>query len=214
MDHILYKLAAPTIKNIHDMKVVHGQSSLLVKRMCKIVIDKGNHDIVWKIFGSAIATAVKYGTYELIEECIVTYPGIIWYDVGGFYLFLAAIKERQERVYNLVHQMSRHKIFAATHLDSAENDYDNPLHVAARLAPSHRLNVVTGAALQMQRELQWFEVIIVVINESIIMVVIQFRFIIRKYNKFIYLFNILIMDIIMKILLLVSNLLINRALWL
>nr|XP_043613767.1 uncharacterized protein LOC122585708 [Erigeron canadensis] len=148
------KYLAPAIKNIHDMKVNHRLSSLLVKRICKVVIENGNHDTAWRILGSAITTAVTYGTHELIEECILTYPGIIWYDVDGFYLFLAAIKERQERVYNLVHQMSRHSVFAATQVDNEDN---NALHIAATLAPSHRLNVVTGAALQMQRELQWFK---------------------------------------------------------
>ncbi|KAI3674854.1 hypothetical protein L2E82_51873 [Cichorium intybus] len=146
---------APTIKKIHDMKMTHALSNKLVNRICKIVIEKVDHDIAWKIFGSGITTAVKYGTYEIIEECISTYPGIIWYNVGGFYLFLAAIKERQERVYNLVYQMSSHKVFAATQLDDEKNE--NALHIAAKLAPPHRLNVVTGAALQMQREIQWFK---------------------------------------------------------
>ncbi|KAI3791115.1 hypothetical protein L2E82_04727 [Cichorium intybus] len=155
MDLTLFINPAPKIKKIHDMKMTHALSSKLVNRICKIVIEKVDHDIAWKIFGTGITTAVKYGTYEIIEQCILTYPGIIWYDVGGFYLFLAAIKERQERVYNLVYQMSSHKVFAATQLDNEKNE--NALHIAAKLAPPHRLNVVTGAALQMQRELQWFK---------------------------------------------------------
>ncbi|KAL7596594.1 hypothetical protein Lser_V15G29566 [Lactuca serriola] len=145
---------APAIKNIHDSKAMHAQSNILVKRICEIIIGTEDHDKVWKILGSGITTAVKYGAYELIEECILTYPGIIWYSVEGLYLFHAAIKERQERVYNLIYQMSDHKVFVATQLDK-ENE--NALHMAAKLAPPHRLNVVTGAALQMQRELQWFK---------------------------------------------------------
>ncbi|KAJ9555633.1 hypothetical protein OSB04_010247 [Centaurea solstitialis] len=96
-----------------------------------------------------------YGIPELIEECLLTYPGLIWYDVGDSSLFLEAIKHRQERVYNLVFQMSAHKVFVATRID--EEKKDNALHIAAKLAPAHRLNVVSGAALQMQRELQWFQ---------------------------------------------------------
>ncbi|GKF49339.1 ankyrin repeat-containing domain, PGG domain protein, partial [Tanacetum coccineum] len=34
---------------------------------------------------------------------------------------------------------------------------ENSLHKAAKLAPPHRLNIVTGAALQLQRELQWYK---------------------------------------------------------
>ncbi|PWA73097.1 ankyrin repeat-containing domain, PGG domain protein [Artemisia annua] len=145
---------APTIKKIHDMKVNHNLSSLLVKRICKIVIDKGDHDIAWRILGSAISTAITSGTHELIEECIVTYPGINWYNTGIINLFIEAMKQRQERVYNLIYQMSRHQVFVVTQLDDAKNE--NALHMVAKLAPFHRLNVVTGAALQMQRELQWF----------------------------------------------------------
>ncbi|KAJ0806789.1 putative PGG domain-containing protein [Helianthus annuus] len=152
---MVFEIVAPTIKKIYYIKVNDMLSYLLVKRICKIVIEEADHDIAWKILGSAITTAVNSGAHELIEECILTYPGIIWYDVGGFYLFLAAIKQRQERVYNLVYQMSGHKVYAATQLDDENNE--NALHLAAKLAPPHRLDVVTGAALQMQRELQWFQ---------------------------------------------------------
>lgn len=40
---------------------------------------------------------------------------------------------------------------------------ENALHLAAKLAPYHRLRTVTGAALQMQRELLWFKVIVLIV---------------------------------------------------
>ncbi|KAI7752590.1 hypothetical protein M8C21_018612 [Ambrosia artemisiifolia] len=152
---------------INDMKVNDNKRNLLVKSICKVIIEKGNHEKAWKILGSAIVTAVKYGVHELIEECILTYPFIIWYGDDEyrlpdqvqdcqpykFNLFIEAIRHRQERVFNLVYQMSHHKVFVATRHD----DKENALHIAAKLAPTHRLHVVTGAALQMQRELQWFQ---------------------------------------------------------
>nr|GEZ54320.1 ankyrin repeat family protein [Tanacetum cinerariifolium] len=45
-----------------------------------------------------------------------------------------------------------------------DDDGNNVLHLAARLAPIHKLNVVSGAALQMQRELQWFEELKTLVN--------------------------------------------------
>ncbi|KAJ0617219.1 putative PGG domain-containing protein [Helianthus annuus] len=166
---------APIVKRTYDIKVNENRSNLLVERICKIVIEQGDHDKAWTILGSALVTAVKYGTHELIEECILTYPSIIWYDGDNdrrfdepkerrgyrFSLFLEAIRHRQERVYNLVHQMSGHKVFAATPHDGLEN----ALHIAGKLAPTHRLDVVTGAALQMQRELQWFQEVEKLITE-------------------------------------------------
>ncbi|XP_076948094.1 uncharacterized protein LOC143620264 [Bidens hawaiensis] len=145
--------SSPSIKNIHDIKVNNNLSMSLVDRICKTVIGKVSHDKAWNILGSAIPIAVRYGIHELIEECILTYPGVIWYNASGFSLLLAAILQRQERVYNLVYQMSRHKI----HMAVAHRNQENVLHIAGKLAPPHRLNVVTGAALQMQRELQWFQ---------------------------------------------------------
>ncbi|GJR15371.1 ribonuclease H-like domain-containing protein [Tanacetum coccineum] len=49
-------------------------------------------------------------------------------------------------------------------LDDAKNK--NALHMVAKLAPFHRLNVATGAALQMQRELQWFQEVEKIIEPS------------------------------------------------
>ncbi|CAH1448931.1 unnamed protein product [Lactuca virosa] len=49
--------------------------------------------------------------------------------------------------------MSEHKNIYRT-LDSSGN---NLLHLAARLEPSNKLNLISGAALQIQRELQWFK---------------------------------------------------------
>jgi hypothetical protein len=43
------------------------------------------------------------------------------------------------------------------------------LHLAGKLAHSDRLNIVSGAALQMQRELLWFKV-----SDHIIIIIIIF----------------------------------------
>nr|GEV87195.1 reverse transcriptase domain-containing protein [Tanacetum cinerariifolium] len=147
------KTWAPAIKNICDIKRKNKASNATMKKLCKIVIEKKDPVVASKVFGSAIAKAVKYGIYELIEECILAYPGIIWSEFEGYNLFHLAIKERQVQVYNLVYQMSGHKAFAANELHGEEN----ALHIAAKLAPSHRLSTITGAALQMQRELQWYK---------------------------------------------------------
>lgn len=50
--------------------------------------------------------------------------------------------------------MGERKNLYRTILDSSKN---NILHLAGKLAPSHELSLRTGAALQLQRELQWRE---------------------------------------------------------
>ncbi|WOH04422.1 hypothetical protein DCAR_0623831 [Daucus carota subsp. sativus] len=144
---------APHIKQMHRNKVWYIQTKELVKLMCSTVINKGDKSLAWEVLGSTVSTGVKYGIHELVEECCRQYPLVIKYDVGGLNLFVAAIKERQEKVYNLVYQLSGHKVFTANKFDYM----GTALHFAGELAPVHRLNTVTGAALQMQRELQWFK---------------------------------------------------------
>ncbi|XP_071736354.1 uncharacterized protein [Rutidosis leptorrhynchoides] len=140
-------------KDLYNKKLMHVQTLKLVERMCSVVIEKGSHDIAWDILGTAVSTAVKYGIHELIKVCVETYPDIVWYEDDGFYLFIAAIRYRQEKVFNLVYRMTGHKVFAAT----VNSNADNPLHIAGRLSPLPRLKTVSGAALQMQRELQWYK---------------------------------------------------------
>ncbi|KAI3823100.1 hypothetical protein L1987_04527 [Smallanthus sonchifolius] len=78
-------------------------------------------------------------------------------DKKGFHLSLEAITQRQEQVYNILFQSDVHKAAQATLIDKDEKE--NSLHKAAKLAPPHRIIISTGAALQMQRELQWYKVI-------------------------------------------------------
>nr|GFC42330.1 ankyrin repeat-containing protein ITN1-like [Tanacetum cinerariifolium] len=58
------------------------------------------------------------------------------------------------KVYNLLYQMSEHKNVYKTIKDPFGN---NLLHLAARLAPTSKLSLISGAVLQIQRELQWFK---------------------------------------------------------
>nr|GLL46216.1 uncharacterized protein LOC109168169 [Ipomoea trifida] len=48
--------------------------------------------------------------------------------------------------------------YPLTYFSNNHDKYkNNVLHFAGKLAPPHKLNLVSGAALQMQRELQWFK---------------------------------------------------------
>ncbi|GKA88520.1 transposase, MuDR, MULE transposase domain protein [Tanacetum coccineum] len=152
---------APSIKNIHDMKVKHSQSKLLAELICERVTEVDDSNKVLKILGSAAFTAVQHGIPEVVKECLVKYPDIISYKRDNpdnrdeSYLPLEVITQRQEKVYNVIWQSFDHKVFQATLIDEK---MENSLHKAGMLAPPHRLNVVNGAALQMQRELQWYKI--------------------------------------------------------
>ena len=146
--------------NIYDMKITHRQAKDLVKQICKIILERNtDKDVIWTILVATIFTAVEYGIYEVIEECILAYPNAVSASSEGFYLFHSAICQRREQVYNLVYQIGSYKTFIANYVDVETKE--NALHIVAKLAPPQRLININGAALQMQRELQWFKVIIV-----------------------------------------------------
>ncbi|KAJ9558172.1 hypothetical protein OSB04_012786 [Centaurea solstitialis] len=58
---------------------------------------------------------------------------------------------------NQQHNINYQKYPTHLHRTSTDKDGNNLLHLAAQIAPIHKLHIVSGAALQMQRELQWFQ---------------------------------------------------------
>uniref|UniRef100_A0A7N0U3U1 PGG domain-containing protein n=1 Tax=Kalanchoe fedtschenkoi TaxID=63787 RepID=A0A7N0U3U1_KALFE len=147
------RYAVPLVNRIGIAKLIHKQTDQLMKDICATVLNTRNYTSVWTVLGPATYKAAVNGIHELIEECLRCYPGLIWYKSEGSYLMFNAIKYRQVKVYNLVYQMTGHVALAASDV----TDGENALHQVARIALPYRVNTVTGAALQMQRELQWFK---------------------------------------------------------
>ncbi|KAF5444715.1 hypothetical protein F2P56_033823 [Juglans regia] len=102
-----------------------------------------------------LVEAAKVGNVEFIKVFIRSYPDLIW-QVDEEYgsLFHVAVKHRQESVFNLIYETGVMKTNLATYIDKEGN---NMLHLAAELPSPNRLNIVSGAALQMQREMLWFQ---------------------------------------------------------
>jgi hypothetical protein len=65
-------------------------------------------------------------------------------------IFQISIKYQQESIFKLIHETCIFKNMIAT---SCDKDNNNMLHLAGKLAQANRLNIVSGAALQMQQEL-------------------------------------------------------------
>ncbi|TQE11416.1 hypothetical protein C1H46_002979 [Malus baccata] len=99
--------------------------------------------------------AAKLGNFEFLSVLIGCYPELLLeYDDNNRTIFHIAVLHRHASIFNLVHVTGSIKDIIATFTDDENN---NILHLAAKLAPQDQLNLVSGAALQMQRELVWFE---------------------------------------------------------
>ena len=78
------------------------------------------------------------------------------------------IVKRMCTIYILLYELGSKK------LGVVDKDGNNILHLAAILPKQNRLNIVSGAAFQMQRELIWFQVDIPKISYSMIYLFLKF----------------------------------------
>lgn len=101
--------------------------------------------------------AIKHGIIEFVAEILKYNPEFIWRkDKKGRTIFALAIVLRQEKIYSLMYSLGTKRNIMARRHDIFGNNF---LHLAAKLSPPTQLERVSGAALQMQRELQWFKVV-------------------------------------------------------
>lgn len=129
----------------------------LVKLLCSKLKSVGNSDNARSIYAAAILNAAKLGDGDVVQTLLAIFPYVIlsWQDASAKTILHIAVENRSHDVYNLIYQMSDYK-----HLFSGSSDKNGNslLHFSAKLAPSYKLDEISGAALQMQRELQWFKV--------------------------------------------------------
>ncbi|KAI3865152.1 hypothetical protein MKX03_029239 [Papaver bracteatum] len=154
---ITYLTQVSFIKKLYDQKLMNEQASELVSNMLAQIDVTMNKSNVIDFFkkSSLMKIAITYGTMEVIVQCLKKFPYLIWAEMEGKTMVQIAIAERNDKVFNFICKMSEEDM---DELNSRVDERGNTiLHYAADIAPSHQLNSVSGAALQMQREAQWFK---------------------------------------------------------
>ncbi|KAL8508762.1 hypothetical protein ACS0TY_016109 [Phlomoides rotata] len=101
------------------------------------------------IYNNAKMTAARIGIPEVVALIAVRFPDTI------YKFFQVAAENRSEKVFNTIIYETRDQ--EHRYSDLRDSSGNTVLHLVAKLAPPHKLNLVSGAALQMQRELQWFK---------------------------------------------------------
>ncbi|KAI3900542.1 hypothetical protein MKW92_046437 [Papaver armeniacum] len=128
---IPYYARAPLVSRLYDQKVMHKRAVNLVNYMVEQLKKEkstNEQEVIDFLNDTAIVnTAIEYGITEFVAKCLESFR------------FLICGNDRDDLV-------------------SREDDnYNSILHYAAKVAPSAKLNLVSGTALQMQREIQWFK---------------------------------------------------------
>ncbi|XP_031282088.1 ankyrin repeat-containing protein At5g02620-like [Pistacia vera] len=102
-----------------------------------------------------IFVAAELGNIEFLTILICEYPDLILeVDKNNYSIFHFAVVNHRKDILKLIHEIGTFKDLIVASKDKKDN---NILHLAGMLAPPDRLNVVSGAALQLQRELLWFK---------------------------------------------------------
>lgn len=123
--------------------------------MCAGAVDILNtHEEAQNVFKKPMFTAARLGIYEIVMEIMNSYfPWSLEFkNKDGYDIFKVAVEHRREKVFNIIFNFPNIYPFFMANIDEKRI---NILHIAAMSVPSTE---VPGAALQMQRELQWFKV--------------------------------------------------------
>ncbi|XP_020413794.1 uncharacterized protein LOC18787954 isoform X2 [Prunus persica] len=146
------KITWSGINRIREMKQAHIQSRELLHHMCEVIKHPHCHDYVLP----AIFKAIERGMFEFTDSVLQARPDLMWIpNQTGRVPFQFAIECRQEKIYSLIYRLNKRKRTLTGNL--ADMSDNCALHVAGMLSPLAKLNNISGAALQMQREVQWFK---------------------------------------------------------
>ncbi|KAH7569626.1 hypothetical protein JRO89_XS06G0219500 [Xanthoceras sorbifolium] len=149
----------PGMREILDTKLMHIQARELVKRLWEQVLflDDSKIGELLRKPSRLLFTAAELGNIEFIIVLIRLYPGLLWkVDDHSRSIFHIAVIHRQEKIFNLIHEIGAHKDLIAAYKDENNN---NMLHLVGKLATPDRLKIDSGAALQLRRELHWFKLV-------------------------------------------------------
>ncbi|XP_026442268.1 uncharacterized protein LOC113341725 isoform X2 [Papaver somniferum] len=154
-----YLMRVPQIKQLYNQKLMHKQALALVKSMIGQLKEAMNRKEIAEFFNSstAIKVAIKHGSTEFIEATLEKLYYLIWQEIGGLTMIQMAVQERDDTIFNYLCETADIMGEKLSLYSKEDKSYNTLLHYAAKLAPLAKLNLVSGAALQMQRELQWFK---------------------------------------------------------
>ncbi|KAB1223641.1 hypothetical protein CJ030_MR2G023033 [Morella rubra] len=137
------------------MKLVHAQYSQLLSQMCNEIPHLNHQQRINGGIVAALFRAIEEGIYEFVYEMVKTNKDLLWcVDDCNRTIFACAVLNRQAKIFSLIYGLKEKNAL----LSRRDKSFNIILHQAGRLETSTTVDRVPGAALQMQRELQWFEV--------------------------------------------------------
>ncbi|KAF5441968.1 hypothetical protein F2P56_037078 [Juglans regia] len=129
----------------------------LLSEMLQVISESESQQLEAGLVYDAISRAAENGMFEFVSKMLETDRRFLWTeDENKRNIFMLAVLHRQEKIFGILYQQDTTMNYCLTCLDLYEN---NMLHMAGMMKEEYatRINQISGAALQMQRELQWFK---------------------------------------------------------
>ncbi|KAL0005155.1 hypothetical protein SO802_012716 [Lithocarpus litseifolius] len=98
--------------------------------------------------------AAEAGNIEFLIKLIRFDFDLLWKTRNSKSIFHVAVEKRHESIFNILNEIGS---IGDLIINTKIEKIGNILHLAAELAPREKLNAISGAALQMQREISWFK---------------------------------------------------------
>ncbi|KAK3432368.1 hypothetical protein EUGRSUZ_E04256 [Eucalyptus grandis] len=153
-------------KETHDPNSVTMLAAKLLELMWKGVSasnDEAIGELLWKL-SQVLFTAAEFGNSGFLTVLIRLHPELMWkVDDQKLSIFHVAVAHRHEKIFRLIYDIGARKDMIAAYKD--END-NNILHLAGKLAPRIQLKIDSGAALQMRQEILWFKEVEKIVQPS------------------------------------------------
>lgn len=138
------------------MKLNHKISNKLLSCMCEQITTLNTQQKRKGRVYTALIRATKKGMFEFVSMMLKEDQTLVWTSDAKFRnLILLAILHRQAEIVSLIFELDQKGSLSC----KLDDDNNSMLHMVGMSADSTMLNRIAGAALQMQKELQWFKVI-------------------------------------------------------
>lgn len=139
------------LKDIHKKKWIHVYVNKILSCIFNELETLSAQEAAKSGVIPAFFLAAQHGIIEFIERA--TLDMITSVDENSRDVFMHAIEYRKDKFLRYARFLDnpKHLLFCVR-----DNDENNVLHMTAKLAPNSSLDGISGPALKLQRELQWF----------------------------------------------------------
>ncbi|KAI3862500.1 hypothetical protein MKX03_011588 [Papaver bracteatum] len=165
---IHYLTRAIGIEQLHlyKQKLVHQQANALIKQIIGDICKSTTLLGFLRENPNIMKRAIKHGIIEVVAECLEKNSDLIFYKIPVENMLQMAITERKEMIVTFICKTADRLGYKNYLVSKRDKDNNTILHCASKLAPLAQLSLVSGAALQMQREMQWYKGIKGILRES------------------------------------------------